>query len=144
MRRAFLIFTALLIAGCARYQIPPSPQEIADKKFEPAPGKAVVYVVQDAIGSYGAGVRLDDGTVITTWPSTFYRWVTTPGTHKIVSADPNLSARVALTVEAGKIYFVQHIVRGIRGSTTDATLQSVSARTGENLVQGASLCCQAR
>lgn len=144
MRRAFLIFTALLIAGCARYQVPPSPQEIADKKFEPVPDKAVVYVVQNAIGSYGAGVRFDDGTVITTWPATFYRWVTTPGTHKIVSADPNLSARVTVTVEAGKIYFVQHVVKGIRGATTDATLQRVRTSTGESMVQRASLCCQAR
>lgn len=144
MRRAFLIFAALLIAGCARYQIPPSPQEIADKKFEPVPGKAVVYVVQNPLGNYGAGLRFDDGTEITTWPATFYRWVTTPGTHKIVSAGGNLSARITLTVEAGKIYYVQHIVQGIRGSTTDATLQSVSTGTGENMVNMASLCCQRR
>lgn len=142
MRRIFLVLLALLIAGCARYQVPPSPQQIADQKFEPVPGKAVVYIVQDSIGSYGAGLRLDDGTVITTWPATFYRWVTTPGTHKIVSADGNLSARITVTVEAGKIYFVQHSVQGIRGDTTDANLQSVGKGLGEEMVKDASLCCK--
>ena len=142
MWRAWMVVVLLVLAGCARYQIPPSPQQIADQKFEPVPGKAVIYVVQNPFGNYNAAVRFDDGTVITTWPGTFYRWVTTPGTHKIVSADANLSAHVTVNVEAGKIYFVQHMVRGIRGSTTDASLQSVSTSSGESMVRDATLCCQ--
>lgn len=142
MRRALLVAILVVLAGCARFQVPPSPEQIADKKFEPVPGKAVVYVVQNWLGVYNAGVRFDDGTVINTGPGTFYRWVTTPGEHKIVSAEPNLSARVALNVEAGKVYFVQHIVRGIRGSTTDAVLQTVSTSSGESMVRDANLCCR--
>jgi len=142
MWRVLMVVVLVVLAGCARFQVPASPQQIADQKFEPVPGKAVVYVVQDRIGTYNAGVRFDDGTVINTGPGTFYRWVTTPGTHKIVSAEANLSAHVTLNVEAGKIYFVQHTVRGIRGSTTDAFLQRVSTSSGESMVLNANLCCQ--
>jgi hypothetical protein len=142
MWKALSLAFALTIAGCAQYQIPPSPQQIADQKMEPVPGKAVVYIVQNPIGSYSAGLTFDDGTRITTWPGTFYRWVTTPGTHTIKSSEGNLSASLRLQVEAGQIYFVQHLVSGIRGSTTDASLQKIDARTGRPLVTGGTLCCQ--
>jgi len=144
MRNMLMIIAALILAGCAHIGFPPSPQEIADKKFEPVPGKAAVYIVQNQIGSYGAGLRFDDGTVITTWPSTFYRWVATPGRHTIRSADPNLSARITLNVEAGNIYFVQHSVRGIRGSTTDAALHRMNDQSGRRQVASAELCCATR
>lgn len=144
MRSMLIVLGSLILAGCAHIGFPPSPQEITDKKFEAVPGKAVVYVVQNSIGSYGAGLRFDDGTMITTWPTTFYRWVTTPGTHTIRSAEGNLSARITLTMEAGKIYFVQHSVRGIRGSTTDAALTLVNDQSGRNMVASAELCCATR
>jgi hypothetical protein len=144
MWRALIAVLALAFAGCAGIHSPATPQEIADKKFEPVPGKAVVYVVQNSIGSYGAGLRFDDGTQITTWPATFYRWVTTPGTHTIRSAEPNLSARITLNMQAGNIYFVQHSVRGLRGSTTDAALQQVNDQSGRRMVASAELCCPTR
>ena len=142
MWRVLLAATVLAIAGCgAQYQIPESPQEIADKKMETVPGKAVIYIVQNPLGNYSASLAMDDGTQITTWPGTFYRWVTSPGTHNIHSAQGNLSATITLTVEADKIYFVQHWVTGIRGSTTDASLQSISASSGRQLVLQGRLCC---
>jgi hypothetical protein len=143
MWRTFAVAAAFAIGGCA--QIPPSPQEIADRKLEPVPGKAVVYIVQNPLGSYSAGLTFDDGsTQIVTWPGTFYRWVTTPGTHKIASSDGNLGAHITLQLEAGKIYFVQHWVTGIRGSTTDARLEKVNEQTGRPLVMSGTLCCGAR
>jgi len=142
MWRTFAVAAALAMIGCA--QIPPSPQEIEDRKMEAVPGKAVVYIVQSPLGEYSAGLAFDDGTQITTWPGTFYRWVTTPGTHTIRSAEGNLNASITLQVEAGKIYFVQHWVTGIRGSTTDARLSRVDASTGRPLVTGGTLCCGAK
>jgi hypothetical protein len=143
MRKALIVGFTLILAACA--QIPPSPQEIADKKMEPAPGKAVVYIVQDPFGnySYDAGLTFDDGTQITTWPGTFYRWVTTPGTHTIESTEGNLNASIKLQVEAGKIYFVQHWVNGARGSTTDAGLQKIDDMAGHQLLATSTLCCNA-
>jgi len=139
MWRALLAAAALSILGCA--QTPPGPEELADKKIEPVPGKAVVYVVQNPLGDYSAGLAFDDGTQITTWPGTFYRWVTTPGTHTIRSSQANLTASIRLQTEAGKIYFVQHYVTGIRGSTTDSRLELVSDKTGRPLVASGTLCC---
>lgn len=139
MWRAFIAATVLAIAGCA--QIPLSPQEIADRKMETVPGRAVVYIVQDPYSTYnyGAGLTFDDGTEITTWPGTFYRWVTTPGVHTITNTEGNLNARITLQVEAGKIYFVQHWVTGLRGSTTDTRLSLISATVGRALVTGGRL-----
>lgn len=139
-RNALSAMTALLILGCA--QVPESPQEIQDKKFEAVPGKAVIYVVQNPFGSYGAGLTFDDNTQITTWPGTFYRWVTAPGSHTIRSTDGNLNAAIKLQTEAGKIYYVQHYVTGIRGSTTDARLQRINDKTGREMVSSATLCCK--
>jgi hypothetical protein len=140
MWKALSLAFAVMIAGCT--QIPPSPQQIADQKMEAVPGKAAVYIVQNSFGSYSAGLRTDDGAQFTTWPGTFYRWVTTPGSHTIESTEGNLSASIRLQVEAGQIYFVQHYVNGIRGSTTDASLQKINDRTGRPLVTGGTLCCQ--
>ena len=143
MWRALSVAVAFALTGCAGVQIPLTPQEIADRKMEPVPGKAVIYVVQAPLGDYGAGLRFDDGTEITTWPGTYYRWVTTPGTHTIVSAEGNLSARITLNVEAGKVYSVQHSVSGIRGSTTDASLSRISDGAGHELMASARFCCPA-
>ena len=140
MRRAFFMALTLLAAACA--QIPPSPQEIQDKQFEPVAGKAVVYVVQNPFGAYNyaAGLTFDDGTEITTYPSTFFRWVTTPGTHTIESTEGNLNASIKLQVVAGKIYYVEHWVTGVYGSTTDAWLDKIDAKTGRQLVRTSTLC----
>lgn len=139
MRKALMTAAVVILAGCA--QIPPSPQEIADKKFEPVPGKAVVYVVQGAVGQQlSAGIEFDDGTQITTWTGTFYRWVTTPGTHTIQNTGA-LNASITLQVEAGKIYFVQQYVSGWRGNVTNSRLQLLDDKTGRMMVSGSSLCC---
>lgn len=139
MWRTLIAAVVLSFAGCA--QIPPTPQEIADKKIEPVAGKAVVYIVQNAFGEYNAGLTFDDGTQITTYPGTYYRWITAPGTRAIRSSEGNLNARITLQVEAGKVYFVQHSVDGIRGSTTDAWLQKIDERAGRRLVISSRPCC---
>jgi len=139
MWRVFIAVIGMAIAACA--QIPPSPEQIEAQKLQAVPGKSVVYIVQDSFRDYNAGLELDDGTQINTWPGTFYRWVTVPGTHTIRSSDGNLSASIVLQLDAGKIYFVQHTVNGIRGSTTEAGLHKIDDRTGRRLVARSTLCC---
>ena len=140
MRKTFLMALALLSAACA--QIPPSPQEIEAKKMEPVPGRAVVYIAQNPLGSYtySAGLTFDDGTQITTGPGTFYRWVTTPGTHTINSTEGFLNASITLQVEAGKIYYVEHWVTGVFGAETDARLWKIDDKTGRQMVTTSTLC----
>ena len=137
MRKGLLAVAALILAGCA--QIPPSPQEIADKKFEPVPGKAVVYVVQGAVGpTLAVGIEFDDGTQITTWTGTFYRWVTTPGAHRIQNTAPQ-NASIKLQVEAGQVYFVEQWVSGWRGSVLNSRLEMLDDSTGRMMVKSSSL-----
>ena len=140
MRSLFVsVLMALAMAGCT--QAPPSQQDIASRHMEPVTGKAVVFIVQNAFGTYSAGLLLDEGARIVTWPATYYRWETTPGAHAVRSSEGNLSARIKLQLEAGKVYFVQHSVTGLRGSTTDANLQLINENLGRRLVMDAKPCC---
>ena len=139
MWRTFAVAAAFAIGGCA--QIPPSPQEIADRKLEPVPGKAVVYIVQGASGpTLAVGLELDDSTQITTWTGTFYRWVTNPGTHRIANTAP-LNASITLELEAERIYFVEQWVTGWRGSVTNSRLYKLDDRAGRQMVRTSTLCC---
>ncbi len=132
MRNAWIAGMALILAGCA--QIPPSEQEIEAKKFQPVPDKAVVYIVQGAVGpTLAVGLALDESTQITTYTGTFYRWVTTPGPHRIVNTAP-LNSSITLQLEAGKVYFVEQWVTGWRGSVTNSRLHQLDDKTGRQMV----------
>lgn len=101
----------MLLAGCA--QLPPSAEDIQAKRFEPVPGKAVIYIVRDNIGAHlDHSLWLDDSAIITTHTGTYYRWEVAPGTHRI-TGDAESAAALTLNVEAGKLYFVHHIVYGV-------------------------------
>lgn len=136
MWRGLLI--AMLLAGCA--QLPPSPQDIQAKTFERVPDKAVIYVVRTPMDSSEAsGLALDDSGPITTLPGTYYRWEVTPGLHRVAGfAGANES--VALTTEAGKIYFLQHTVRGtVRSGPQSTSLRQINERDGRALVMRAQM-----
>lgn len=136
MWRFILIPLFIVVAGCV--QIPPSPQEIQAKKFESVPDKAVIYIVRAPLDSYEAsGLLLDDSGPITTLPGTFYRWEVTPGVHRVAGyAGANES--VTLTTEAGKFYFLEHIVHGTRRSGPQSTyLRQIDAQAGRALVMRA-------
>ena len=133
MRRALFTALALLVAACA--QIPETAQEMAARKMEPVPDKAVVYVVQGPFPEYAAGIAFDDGGQVTMWAGSFYRWVTTPGTHTIKSSEGRFNALINLQLEAGKVYFVQNWTAGGFGTTTSTGLQVVDDETGRQLVR---------
>jgi hypothetical protein len=132
-------FTAiLLLAGCA--QLPPSAQDIQAKRFEPVPGKAVIYIVRDSVGAQiDQSLWLDDAVMITTHTGTYYRWEVAPGAHRITGGGESTAA-VTLNVEAGKLYFVQHIVNGVQWITAYQTgLRLLDDQTGRARVAQASL-----
>jgi hypothetical protein len=138
MLRSLLIALFVLLAACA--QIPPSPQEIEAKKFESVPGKAVIYIVRaypDLYFGHGS-LALNDSFMITTMEGNFYRWEVAPGPHQIVGMGPDLS-RITVNAEAGRIYFIQHIVSGYRGTTYGGHLQALPESEGRALVTRATL-----
>jgi hypothetical protein len=129
---------ATLTAGCA--QIPPSAQETQAKQFGAIVDKAVIYIVRPGLDSSNTGtLNLGDAGTITTHPRTFYRWEVAPGTHRITTFGAGTAA-VTVRAEAGKIYFVQHVVHGdIRHGVTSAHLQRIDDSYGRTLVQRAQL-----
>ena len=133
-----ILLTALLLAGCA--QLPPSPQDIQAKRFEPLPDKVAIYVVRTPMDSREAsGLILDDSAQITTHPRTYYRWEVTPGLHR-VAGFASAHESVTLTTAAGKIYFLEHTVIGTRRSGPQYTsLRQIDERDGRALVMQAQL-----
>lgn len=136
MWKTFVV--ALALAGCA--QIPPSAQDIQAKRFEPVAGKAVIYIVRDNVGTQiDHSLWLDDSAMITTHTGTYYRWEVAPGTHRIRGGGES-TAELALNVEAGKLYFVHHIVVGIVWNSAYLTgVERLDDQTGRARVAQASL-----
>ena len=128
MNWRMLALTALL-AGCV--QLPPSPQDIQAKRFEPVPDKGVVYIVRDAMGvPLMDTLWLDDSQTITTHTGTYYRWEVAPGTHRIVGFGPSTSS-LTLNAEAGKVYFVRHVVGGtLRSGVQYSALERLDEQAG--------------
>jgi hypothetical protein len=111
----WLSVAALALAACA--QLPPSPQEIDAKRFEPAPGKAVIYLVRELpdISREASSIMLDDNLMGTTYPGTFFRWVVAPGRHGIRGFAGDAGAMV-IDVLPDHIYYVQQTyTRGFTG-----------------------------
>jgi hypothetical protein len=104
-----LLLLVAMLAGCA--PLPPSPQDIEAKRFEPVPGKAVIYVVRPYpdLSREVATLMLDDQMMGSTYPGNYFRWVVEPGRHQIRGyAGDNGS--IALQVEANRMYFIQQSV----------------------------------
>lgn len=128
------VVVTLLLAGCA--QAPTSTEDMQAKRFEPVPDKAVIYIVRDHVGpDLDNTLRLGDSEMINTYTGKYYRWEVAPGTHRIAGTMES-TAFIALNVEAGKIYFVRHIVTGSNSSDgiLSAFLQHVDERTGRAIV----------
>lgn len=110
-----LMLLVLVVASCA--PLPPTPQDIEAKRFEPAPGMAVIYLVRDRpdISREASSVILDDSMMGTTYPGTYFRWVVAPGRHQIRGFAGD-SGSMTLDVAADRMYFVQQsYTRGFSG-----------------------------
>jgi hypothetical protein len=104
-----LLLLALLVAGCA--PLPPSPEDIAAKRFEQVPGKSVIYLVREYpdLSREVATVMLDDQMMGSTHPGTYFRWVVEPGRHQIRGyAGDNGS--ITIDVGPDRMYFIQQSV----------------------------------
>jgi hypothetical protein len=104
-----LALLAFAVAGCA--PLPPSPQDLEAKRFEPVGGKAVIYVVRlyPDVSREVATLMLDDRMMGSTYPGTYFRWVVEPGRHVIrgYAAD---AGGITLDVQPGRIYFIEQSV----------------------------------
>jgi hypothetical protein len=110
-----LLFLVLALAGCA--PLPPSPADLEAKRFDPVPGKAVIYVVRDYpdISREAATVMLDDNMMGSTYPGTYFRWVVEPGRHQIRGFAGDAGS-MTIDVAPDRMYFIQQSYsRGFTG-----------------------------
>ncbi len=130
------LFIAILLAGCV--QLPPSPQDLQAKRFEPVPGKAVIYLVRNNpdISGVAATLKLDDVIMGSTYPGTYFRWEVAPGRHRIGGFGPD-NGEITLATEAGKIYFVQQVVMTLRSPISSFSV--VSDREGRMIAMRSEL-----
>lgn len=140
MCRVMLTALAIVLALAGCQQLPPSPQDIEAKKFESIPGKAAIYIVRDVVSAdIGAPLWLDQGAQITTFAGTYFRWVVNPGSHTIEAIGAS-TASITIQAEAGKIYFVHHLVEGsMRVGMVGSALQLMDNQTGRARVMQAVL-----
>jgi hypothetical protein len=132
-RTLFVAFLFALLAGCA--QLPPPPEDAAAKRFEPIRDKAVIYLARHALEpTYVAPVALNDDMIGSTYRGTYMRLELPPGKYRLHGMGGD-SGSIALTTEAGKIYFVQHSAHGYRNFVS-ATFDQVSADYGRSMVMG--------
>ena len=138
MRHFFAVVAFAFLAGCV--QLPPSPEDLQAKRFEPAPDRAVVYLVrQPRDSTEPGGLLMDTGEQITLLPGTYYRWEALPGMRRITGLGP-WNVNFPLEVQAGRIYFLRYTVAGTpRMGPQFGTLTPVSEQEGRWLVQQAEL-----
>ncbi len=106
MWRAWLLTLAL--AGCIT-PLPPTPQDIAAKRFDAVPDKSVIYLFRGpALNKAAATLWLDDRVMGSTYPETYFRWVVPPGRHRIAGYASD-SGVITLDTVPGRIYFVEQI-----------------------------------
>jgi hypothetical protein len=131
------IALAAVLSACV--QLAPTPQDLQAKRFESAPGKAVIYLVRAVqdLGDVPATVWLDNQVMGATYMGSYFRWEVPAGRHLIAgyASDPG---RIVLDVQADRTYFVQQMVMGGgRAPSPHSFFHVVDERTGRaHVMQG--------
>ena len=128
----------LMLAACA--QLPPTPEDVEAKRFQPVADKAVVYIARPSLDSYETGGLILDGYATLTFQhATYYRWEAAPGVHRIEGDGPS-TIRLTLNAEPGRIYYFMYTVLGtMRTGAAVTALQAVDEKTGRDLVLRATM-----
>jgi len=106
--QALAIWASLTLLGGCVTPPPPTPEALQAKRFEPVPGKAVIYLYRDAVNytTVAAPIALNGNDVGATFAATFFRFVVDPGPQRISGTVADIGA-IQFNVAANQIYFVQ-------------------------------------
>ncbi|MGH8616968.1 MAG: DUF2846 domain-containing protein [Burkholderiales bacterium] len=132
--KRFAALCVLLSLGACVTPIPPSPQELAAKRFETVPGKAVVYVFRDLVnfGGTQSPIALDGKQIGASYGGTFFHLVVDPGPHRLAGMFGDAGS-MQFTVAAGELYFIQQTVQVSFGLVT-SFFGTVGAAEGRSRV----------
>lgn len=111
-----VLLAVVMVAGCMTATAPVAPPEsdAAAKRFEPAPGKANLYVARSPGSSGGSTefkLAVDGKELGSIAPGMYYLAVLDPGSHSIAATSMFSSVKTDLTTEPGKNYFYEVTVR---------------------------------
>jgi hypothetical protein len=111
-----VLLAVVLVAGCMTAAAPAASPEsdAAAKRFEPAQGKANLYVARSpgsAGGSTEFKLTVDGKELGSITPGTYYLVVLDPGRHSIAAASMFNSVKTELTTEPAKNYFYEVTAR---------------------------------
>jgi hypothetical protein len=123
-------FMAALLAGCAAVPMASIEDDASAKRFQPAPGRANIYVYRNETfgGAVAITLSLDGKVMGRTGPQTFFVWDVAPGRHDIVSHSENTS-KITVDAKAGRNHYVwQEVKMGMW--QPGSLLQEVSEEQG--------------
>lgn len=105
-------FLFALLGGCASVSMTSLEADRQAKDFVVAADKSNIYLYRNEMfgGAIAMPVSLDGKMAGRTGPETFFLWQVEPGQHEVVSHTEN-EARLRLTTEAGKNYFIWQEVK---------------------------------
>ena len=137
------LWLSIVLAGVlsACVQLPPSPQDIQAKRFETAPGRAVIYLVRTYpdLGDVPAPLWLDNQVMGATYMGTYFRWEVAPGRHQIAGYGAD-HGTITLDTQADRVYYVQQVVRGgPRANSPYSTFRIVNETQGRAYVSSSTL-----
>lgn len=136
-----LLFSVLIVGGCASVSKAPSEQSKEAKSFTPPAGRGSVYLYRTGrmVGAAGQlSVKVNGKEAGGTGPGTFFKWDFTPGMYTFLSSTSESSATAQVEVTAGKVYFLRQDARmGI--SSGRVTIKKMDEHKGMKEVQDCKL-----
>ena len=126
-----LVASLAFLGGCASTP-EGSPGDDADaKRFESAPGAAIIYLYRaDAQSSGIATIWIDDRLVGQSLPATYFRVAVRPGRNRITVTGADVG-RLEVDTRAGSVNFVAMWVSGESESASTTIFRSVTPETGK-------------
>jgi Protein of unknown function (DUF2846) len=129
-RKCLLTSLCFAVALTAFAQNSTNPREL-----QPAPGKALVYILRPA--TMGLAVRMflkcDSVHIGSTMAHNFVYAMLEPGTHTLVSTSEN-HAKLEITVEADKVYYIKQEVK-MGFAIAETGLKLVDEKEGQKYLQ---------
>ena len=128
-RYAALVFACLIQAGCVATPEASRDEDAEAKRFESAPGAAIVYLYRADTPSRGTTTLWLDGRLVgESLPATYFRTSVRPGKN-LLSAYAGDPGRLEFETRSGEVYFVAINVRA-DDATGTSQFRLVTPETG--------------